>query len=623
MSAENPEVPNSMKPTSTSFLLLLLAIGLALGVASGQEESNPLQPPAAAGGGSRSELDPVSPDPAASGLESPGPAAEGPTAEAAEVAAPELAPIVPGRVERIPRPEEEDTARAWVRRGDVVAIGQHVKIAANERAGDVVVVLGSLEIEGRADGDVVVVGGTAKINAPVGGDLVVVGGGAQLGAGASVRGDVVVVGGRFANEHQVKIGGKVVAIHQRFPAIEPLLDWVHQCLLLGRPMAPTLGWTWVVAGAFLAFYLFLALVFGRGVNATVRTLEERPGGTLLTAILALPLFPLFLLLLAITGVGVLLVPFVLMGLVCGVLFGKAAFLAFLGRSVMRPFGGEPGGPPALAALVGGTVLILLYLVPYLGLLLWALTAWIGTGMVLFTILLGMRRENVAAVAAAPGAAPAAPAPSGNPFVQPVAPRASTVAAPMDGPAAPPAAVEPGRSAVAPPAVPAVSDVEGVPPPPAAGSPPPPLIGARVAPAMHAPLRAPVAPPVSAATLERAGFGIRLGALAIDVVLIGVIAGMLGGSGSVFPLLFGAYCAGLWFWRSTTIGGIVCGLKIVRIDDRPVDFATALVRTLGAYLSVLVAGLGFLWVAWDPERQTWHDKIAGTTVVRVPKGISLV
>lgn len=542
-------------------------------------------------------------------------------------------PMVPGSVQRIPTPEEEDLDREWTHRGEVVAIGQNVKIAKNERAREVVVVFGNVEIEGRVDRGVVVVGGSAKINGPVGGEVVAVAGSVQLGANASVRRDVVVVGGRFTNEHQAKVGGKVVALERLFPAVEPLLAWVHQCLLLGRPMSPTLGWTWAVAGMFLAFYLFVALVFGRGVRATVRTLEERPGGTLLTAILVLPLFPLFMLLLAITGVGVLLVPFVLMGLVCGVLFGKAAFLAFLGGSAMRPFGGEPGGSVVLATLVGGVVLMLLYLVPYLGMLLWALTAWIGIGMVLFTILLGMRRENAAAgvAAAGAGARPGAMAgPGGNPFVQPVAPArvAPAMVAPVasSAPASPePPVVPGGATAAAGGAVGAAarmtSDVEGVPPVaaplPAAG-----MAGATGAAA--AGLRAPVSPPISAATLERAGFGIRLGALAIDVVLIGVIVGLIGGSGgSVFPLLFGVYCAGLWFWRGTTIGGIVCGLKVVRLDDRPVDFATALVRTLGAFLSVLVAGLGFLWVAWDPERQTWHDKIAGTTVVRVPKGISLV
>jgi uncharacterized RDD family membrane protein YckC len=32
----------------------------------------------------------------------------------------------------------------------------------------------------------------------------------------------------------------------------------------------------------------------------------------------------------------------------------------------------------------------------------------------------------------------------------------------------------------------------------------------------------------------------------------------------------------------------------------------------------VVGLGFLWVMHDPQRQAWHDKVAGTYVVKVPR-----
>ena len=80
---------------------------------------------------------------------------------------------------------------------------------------------------------------------------------------------------------------------------------------------------------------------------------------------------------------------------------------------------------------------------------------------------------------------------------------------------------------------------------------------------------------------------------------------------------------MWKLRGSTIGGIVCGLKVVRLDDRPLDWSTAVVRALGCFLSFVVMGLGFIWVAFDDQKQSWHDKIAGTTVVRVPKGVSLV
>jgi uncharacterized RDD family membrane protein YckC len=85
----------------------------------------------------------------------------------------------------------------------------------------------------------------------------------------------------------------------------------------------------------------------------------------------------------------------------------------------------------------------------------------------------------------------------------------------------------------------------------------------------------------------------------------------------------AYFTGMWAWKGTTIGGIVIGLKVVRVDGDPVTFAVALVRALAAAFSIVVLFLGFLWIAWDAERQGWHDKIAGTVVLKLPRGTPLV
>jgi uncharacterized RDD family membrane protein YckC len=92
---------------------------------------------------------------------------------------------------------------------------------------------------------------------------------------------------------------------------------------------------------------------------------------------------------------------------------------------------------------------------------------------------------------------------------------------------------------------------------------------------------------------------------------------------VFLPLLAVYAACLWRLRGTTIGGIILGLKVVRLDDRPMDWTTAVVRALACFLSLVVVFLGFIWVAFDPEKQSWHDKIAGTIVVRVPRGLSLI
>ena len=89
-------------------------------------------------------------------------------------------------------------------------------------------------------------------------------------------------------------------------------------------------------------------------------------------------------------------------------------------------------------------------------------------------------------------------------------------------------------------------------------------------------------------------------------------------GNNLLLLALVYHIGFWTWKQTTIGGIICELRLVRTDGTPVRFADALIRALSGIFSLIVFGLGFLWILRDPERQAWHDRIAGTYVVKVPR-----
>ena len=114
----------------------------------------------------------------------------------------------------------------------------------------------------------------------------------------------------------------------------------------------------------------------------------------------------------------------------------------------------------------------------------------------------------------------------------------------------------------------------------------------------------------------------MGAGFLDVILVSILGSIVHVAWLGFLIAL-AYFTGMWAWKGTTIGGIVIGLKVVRVDGDPVTFAVALVRALAAAFSIVVLFLGFLWIAWDAERQAWHDKIAGTVVLRLPRGTPLV
>jgi uncharacterized RDD family membrane protein YckC len=118
-------------------------------------------------------------------------------------------------------------------------------------------------------------------------------------------------------------------------------------------------------------------------------------------------------------------------------------------------------------------------------------------------------------------------------------------------------------------------------------------------------------------LPRAGFWIRMGALLIDAILVGVLVNLLQPSGNFSLLVLAGYGALMWKLKGTTIGGIICNLRVVRTDGRDIEWETAIVRALSCFLSIIPVGLGFVWMVFDNNRQTWHDKIAGTVVVRTP------
>jgi uncharacterized RDD family membrane protein YckC len=133
------------------------------------------------------------------------------------------------------------------------------------------------------------------------------------------------------------------------------------------------------------------------------------------------------------------------------------------------------------------------------------------------------------------------------------------------------------------------------------------------------------PSADALSLPRAGFWVRMLALLIDAILVGAVlsVSVLDHHHQLQLIALATYGAIMWKLKGTTVGGIVCNLKVVRIDGRSIDWSTSIVRALSCFLSLVVCGLGFIWIAFDQGRQGWHDKIAGTAVVRVPQGVSLL
>jgi uncharacterized RDD family membrane protein YckC len=126
---------------------------------------------------------------------------------------------------------------------------------------------------------------------------------------------------------------------------------------------------------------------------------------------------------------------------------------------------------------------------------------------------------------------------------------------------------------------------------------------------------------------KAGFWIRFVAILIDSIIVGVvnsaIAAILGlntnGRSGLQILLGLVYYVYFWSsaspWPGQTIGSKLLNLRVVRTDGSDLAISQALIRYVGFFISGLVLGIGFIWAAFDPNKQGWHDKIAGTYVVK--------
>lgn len=474
------------------------------------------------------------------------------------------------------------TLNAGEKANAVVSIGGS-STSAGEVSDAVVSILGSSRVTGGTVGDSVVsVLGNTYVNGHVKGEVVAVLGHVELGPDAVVDGEVVCIGGQVKRDPAAIVHGGTqnFGVAGHYFNFDGVSAWFSQCFLYARPLAfgDNLMWAWLVALIALGLYALIALIAPSGVEKCVETLEQRPGSSLLAALLTMLLTPVAYILLVITialVVGVVLIPLFSLGLFFAAIFGKIVMLAWLGRRVTKLFGATTPVLPVIAVLVGGGIILLLYTIPVAGFIIYKLLGILGLGVVVYTLILQYKnsrppRPLVAAAAAAQLSA------------------AATAVTPPDNAAAVPPTTVP------------LAPVLGLP------------------------------PVISAATLPRAGFWLRLGASFIDFIMLGAVIattfkvfhGWFSPGGSL-PFWFAVYCVVMWASKGTTIGGIICGLKVVRLDDRPLDWGVAIVRALGGFLSLTVAGLGFIWVAFDDERQSWHDKIAGTTIVQVPKGTPLL
>jgi uncharacterized RDD family membrane protein YckC len=138
-----------------------------------------------------------------------------------------------------------------------------------------------------------------------------------------------------------------------------------------------------------------------------------------------------------------------------------------------------------------------------------------------------------------------------------------------------------------------------------------------------------------AELEYVGFWLRVWACLIDtVVMLAVTAPILwlvyGRGYFAFDapvagpvdflltwLLPGLVVISFWNERHATPGKMA--ISAIIVDEKtasPPSLGQHIGRYLAYFIAALPLGLGLVWVAFDRKKQGWHDKLAGTMVIRV-------
>jgi cytoskeletal protein CcmA (bactofilin family) len=295
------------------------------------------------------------------------------TAPAGEPAPQAEAPDTPEK--GADNPAAEGQGRGGIDRNAMVLIGQNAELKAGDSAEVVVVIGGSAKIHGRVREAVVAIGGDVTVDGDVGDAVVAVLGNVHVGSGARLHRDVVASMGSVKVDSDATVEGDAVAVggslniapgatvrgqtqEVSFPHLNWLRTWLLQCVFKLRPLAPQVGWIWAVAGVFFLFYLFIAALFPRPVQIFVDELNSRPATTFFLGLLAKVLVPLVILILAVTGIGLLVVPFVGVALFVGSAVGKVALLEWLGMRVGHRLH-NPALEKPLAGFLLGTLILTL------------------------------------------------------------------------------------------------------------------------------------------------------------------------------------------------------------------------------------------------------------------------
>lgn len=250
-------------------------------------------------------------------------------------------------------------AAAFARGEDVIRFYRDAVIAENMDVADVVVIGGSATVFGRVENTITVLGGFVILK-----------------PGAYVGGDIVSVGGEIIKEAGAELGGRATTIY--LPRFIPSFA----TLFKGGWLAMWATVSVLVLIGVLGLAILLTALMPGNMKLVVHQLDTSFGIMLLWGLLWMVLIVPVGLILAVSIIGVILIPVEIVIVVLALIVGYIAAAIFIGKHILSSFVKKP--LPVVDAIVGIALLYLIGFVPVVGMIINNLFLLAGFGAVLTT-----------------------------------------------------------------------------------------------------------------------------------------------------------------------------------------------------------------------------------------------
>ncbi len=124
----------------------------------------------------------------------------------------------------------------------------------------------------------------------------------------------------------------------------------------------------------------------------------------------------------------------------------------------------------------------------------------------------------------------------------------------------------------------------------------------------------LSPEAASGHVTYAGFWVRLLAVFIDVLIVGIPCGIMNLDNAAVGVLLLYQAILIGVWNGQTLGKRAMGIKVISTNGCHPTLGQGFGRALSKILSTMTLMIGYLMAAFDLQKRAMHDRIAGTLSV---------